>query len=125
MPSLSSLLATAAVIGFFSLILFIIFGQITVRKLRRNPKTKNELGIEYVSGWDIINIAQALSFPASWNEKLEKSQLSFLHANSTLIKKHTNRLDKFLGVTFYLSLMTSGLSMALLALLDVCGFFAD
>ncbi|WP_102797742.1 hypothetical protein [Bowmanella denitrificans] len=123
MPSLSSLLAVAAAIGFFSLILFVIFGQLTVRKLRKDPITKNELGMEYVSGWDIINIAQALTLPSSWSEKLSKSQISFLYANAALIKQHTNKLDKVVGMMFYISLMTSGLSMALLALLDTLGFF--
>jgi hypothetical protein len=47
-------------------IMFVLFGQITVRKLRKNPKTRNALGLEYVSGWDVINAAQALAFPRSW-----------------------------------------------------------
>ena len=44
-------------------ILFVAFGQITVRKLRKKPKTKDSLGLEFISGWDIINVAQVFSFP--------------------------------------------------------------
>ena len=46
-------------------ILFIAFGQITVRKLRNNPETRNALGFDYVSGRDIINVALALSWPGA------------------------------------------------------------
>jgi len=48
---------------FLAMLFYIILGQITVRKLRKNPKTKNELGVEFVSGWDILNVAGALAMP--------------------------------------------------------------
>ncbi|WP_236701395.1 hypothetical protein [Thalassomonas viridans] len=44
-------------------IFFVLFEQITVRKLRKNPKTKDVLGLEFMSGWDILNTAQALAMP--------------------------------------------------------------
>src|SRR5690554_349638 len=72
-------------------ILFVLFGQITVRKLRKNPKTKDLLGLEYVSGWDIINTAQALAFPGFLSKKLEKSPLSFMYANRS--EEHTSELQ--------------------------------
>ena len=43
---------------FVVMLLYLLFGQITVRKLRKNPETKQSLGIEFVSGWDILNVAQ-------------------------------------------------------------------
>lgn len=49
--------------GFITSVLFVIFGQVTVRKLRKNPETRHELGIGFASGWDITNVAQALSLP--------------------------------------------------------------
>jgi len=64
------------------MVFFILFGQITVRKLRKNPDTKERLGIEFISGWDIINVAQALSIPRAWRRKLKSSPLSALYANS-------------------------------------------
>ena len=61
----SSLFACLMACMFVTCILYVLFGQITVRKLRNNPKTKDALGLEYASGWDIINVAQALAFPRS------------------------------------------------------------
>ena len=37
-----------------SAVLYVVFGQVTVRKLRKNPNTKELLGMEFISGWDII-----------------------------------------------------------------------
>lgn len=105
-------------------ILFVLFGQISVRKLRKNPKTRDALGLEYVSGWDVINAAQALAFPISWSRKLEGSRLSFMYANSKLLQENTNRLDRFLGAVFYWLMMITGLSGALLVLLESMGVLA-
>lgn len=123
MSLFDQLLALAAILGFIACVLYVLFGQITVKKLRKNPETKGALGLEYVSGWDIINVAQALAFPKSWSKKLEHGKLSFLYANSSVIHSHTTRFDRFLGTLFYWLLMASGLSLALLALLDTLGVF--
>jgi hypothetical protein len=104
-------------------ILFVLFGQITVRKLRKNPATRDSLGLEYVSGWDIINAAQALAFPGFLSKKLENGPLSFMHANSLVLKENTNRLDRFLGSLFYWMMIVTGMSGALLVLLDSMGMF--
>jgi len=106
---------------FITMLLFVLFGQMTVRKLRKNPDTKHDLGAEFVSGWDIINVAQALSIPRSLIKKFKVSQLSLLYADADLLYKHTNKYDRFLGRLFYCMLMISGLSGALLGLLNVFG----
>lgn len=106
-------------------ILFVLFGQITVRKLRKNPKTKDLLGLEYVSGWDIINAAQALAFPRFLSKKLEKSPLSFMYANSMVLMENTNRFDRFLGSFFYWMMIVTGISGALVVLLESIGMFAS
>lgn len=123
MSLFAQLLVIPAVLGLIACILYVFFGQITVRKLRNNPETKGALGLEYVSGWDIINVAQALALPKSWSKKLEHGKLSFLYANASVIHSHTTRFDRFLGALFYWLLMVSGLSLALLALLDALGVF--
>lgn len=69
MSMFSQLLGFVAIFVFFACILYVLFGQLTVRKLRKNPNTKDLLGVEYVSGWDIINVAQAFAFPRSWTKK--------------------------------------------------------
>jgi len=105
-------------------ILYVAFGQITVRKLRKNPKTKDLLGVEYVSGWDIINVAQAFAFPRSWTKKVEKSKFSFIYANATVLYENTTKFDQVLGCIFYWLITLSGLSGALLVLLDSLGVFS-
>ncbi len=104
-------------------ILFVLFGQVTVRKLRKNPQTKDHLGVQFVGGWDIINVAQALAIPRSWSRKLEKSPLFSMYANSDLLFENTNKFDRILGIIFYWLLMVSGLSGALLVLLNYLGLF--
>lgn len=108
-------------VSFIIMILYIIFGQITVRKLRNNPETKNELGVEFVSGWDIINVAQILAMPTFILLKFKNKKLSFLYANADLLIKHTNKFDRILAFLFYWLLMSTGLFMAGWALLDVSG----
>ncbi|MCA0901992.1 hypothetical protein [Microbulbifer agarilyticus] len=125
MNTFSALLGIAFIPGFFSCILFVIFGQVTARKLRKNPEVSRHLGMEFMSGWNILNIAQALATPQRAHKMLENSPVSFLHANSELLKKHTNKLDRILAILFFWPLMISGLSMALLALLKSIGLFAN
>ena len=84
MSLFSQLLGLAALIGLLSLILFVIFGQVTVRKLRKRPETRHELGVEFASGWDILNVAQALSLPAFLTRKFKKSRLAILVANTDI-----------------------------------------
>ena len=105
--------------------LYVAFGQITVRKLRKNPKTKDLLGLEYVSGWDIINVAQAFSLPRSWARKIEKSKFSFIYANATVLYENTTKFDQVLGFVFYWVLTITGLSGAFLVLLNYLGFFSE
>jgi hypothetical protein len=98
---------TASILLSFSLlgvvltgILYVAFGQITVRQLRKNPETKGQLGVEFVSGWDILNVAQTLSLPRKYVRWRDKSSLGLL-PNSELIYRHTTKLDRFLGRMFF------------------------
>ena len=125
MSMFSQLLGFVAIFVFFACILYILFGQLTVRKLRKNPKTKDLLGVEYVSGWDIINVAQAFAFPRSWAEKVENSKFSFLYANATVLYENTTKFDQVLGCIFYWLITLSGLSGAFLVLLNYLGVFSE
>jgi hypothetical protein len=116
------MLAIVGICMFLTAILYVAFGQVTVKKLRKNPKTKDALGLEYVSGWDIINVAQALAIPRSWSRKLEKSPLSSMYANSDLLFENTSKLDRMLGAVFYWLLMISGLSAPLIIFMNDLGF---
>ncbi|MCK4865266.1 MAG: hypothetical protein KAT06_07525 [Gammaproteobacteria bacterium] len=104
-------------------ITFVVFGQVTVRKLRKNTETKEYLGVEFISGWDIINVAQALAIPRSWAHKLKNSPLSSLYADIDLLYKNTSKFDRVLAFIFYWLLMFIGISGMILALLDTIGIF--
>jgi len=84
-----------------SMILFVLFGQITVKKLRKNPATKHELGMEFVSGWDILNVAQSLALPLKLVRKFRESPLSYLSSNPDLLIQHTSKFDRILASIFY------------------------
>ena len=123
MSLFSQLLACVAFFMFLALIIYVIFGQVTVRKLRKNPETKDALGVEFASGWDIINVAQALSIPRSWSRKLEGSALSALYASYECLYKNTSWLDRLLAAIFYWLFTISGLAMIVLVLLNSFGLF--
>ena len=89
-------------------ILFVIFGQVTVRKLRKNPATKDLLGLEFMSGWDILNAARALSWPRRLARSADRGALRALHANSEALYLHTTRLDRVLARAHFWSLMFAG-----------------
>lgn len=100
--SLESTLFALGMAGvFICLVLYILFGQLTVRKLRKNPLTKNNLGIEFASGWDILNVAGALSTPRWLREKLEASSLSMFSANYQVLYEHTTIFDRILARIFW------------------------
>ena len=125
MSIFSQLLAFVFLFMFLACILYVAFGQITVRKLRKNPKTKDQLGIEFASGWDILNVAQVFAFPRAWSRKLEKSPLSSMHANTQVLVENTSKFDRCLGAVFYWLFMTSAVFGALLVLLNSLGVFGE
>ena len=116
------LLAIDFCILLIAMILFVIFGQITVRKLRKNPETKNALGIEFISGWDILNVANALALPIKYARWRKKAPLGMLHADADLLYKHTSRFDRILAKVFYVPWLLFGVLMVALIMMDLLGF---
>ena len=107
-------------------ILYVLFGQITVRKLRKNPETKYELGIEFLSGWDILNVAQALTLPKAVARRIKRNSTSMglgFEADPDILYKHTTVFDRVLARVFYILFAFTGLAMILLIILDLFGVF--
>ena len=104
---------------------FVLFGQITVRKLRKKPETKDALGLEFASGWDIFNVAQSLSLPRRWIQKLEERAnakgVGTMFAKSDMLYKHTNKFDRFLARFLFWLNMFSLFSMLIFAILFFMG----
>ncbi|QIL90245.1 hypothetical protein ACONUD_18520 [Microbulbifer harenosus] len=99
-------------------VFYVVFGQVTVRKLRRNPITKAHLGVEFISGWDIFNVAQALATPRKFHKILEKGKLAFLNADSEILLKNTNTTDRVLAIIFFWTFFLSGSVMIFAILID-------
>ena len=78
-----------------------------------------------MSGYDILNVAAALTAPRWLSKRLENSPIGAIYADSDLLKKHTNRFDKLLANVFYILLIGSFSCMVVLAFLDELGFFSD
>ena len=106
-------------------ILFVIFGQVTVRRLRKKPETRDHLGLELASGWDILNVAQALAIPRSWSQRVQRSPLTSLNAKSEVILQHTTKFDKILGFIFFWSFASSGTLLILLVILSKLGAWGE
>jgi len=80
-------------------------------------------GLEFASGWDILNVAQALSLPKGALRKIKNSRLSFLHANAEVLYQHTNVFDRCLGRAFYWLWTVSGSGTLIFLLLNAFGVF--
>ncbi len=114
--------------GLVAWILFVIFGQVTVRKLRKNPATKHALGIEFASGWDIFNVAEALTLPKVFMRKMKRNAISMglgpgFETDFEILYKHTTVFDRLLARVFYILFSFTGLGMIILIVLNWFGIF--
>ena len=119
--SFSTLLALSVVVAFISMILLVIFGQVTMRKLRKNPETKQALGIEFLSGWDIFNAAQALTLPKAVAQRIKRNSTSMglgFEADPDILYKHTTVFDRVLARVFYTLFALSGFAIIILTMAD-------
>ena len=123
MSLFSYLLAIVFSVQLIALILFVVFGQTTVRKLRKNQATKDALGIELLSGWDILNVDSALALPKKVIRLLKNSPSSGMRADSGVLYKYTTRFDRILAKVIYSLLVSTVLAMIILILLDGIGVF--
>ena len=126
--SFSTLLGIAVAMMFISAILFVIFGQVTVRKLRKNPETRHELGIEFISGWDVFNVAGALALPKAITRRIKRNSISMgmgqgFEADPDILYKYTTVFDRVLAHLFYWSWVFSGFGLVILVILNWVGVF--
>ena len=99
-------------------ILLIVFGEVTLRRLRRDPATRGHLGHEFLPGWDIVNVAVALSWPRRLKRRLDHGVLGDFHANTEIMLRHTSGLDRFLARAFYATVIFSVLWLALFIVIE-------
>lgn len=125
MTPMAVTVAILIVMSFFVALLYVIFGQVTVRKLRNNPETKGRLGADLMSGWDILNVASALSRPKWMNKRVKASSLSALAADQEVLIRNTSPFDRALARTFWVCYVITGASMIVLGLLHLFGIWAQ
>ena len=123
MSLFSFLLAIDCSLAIIGSIFLVIFGQVTVRKLRKNPETKDALGLEFVSGWDIFNVAMALTLPKKYALWRKKAALGMLHADASLLYTHTTTIDRILARVFYILCALAVFFLLALFLMKDFGFF--
>ncbi|MBI3561649.1 MAG: hypothetical protein HY080_08045 [Gammaproteobacteria bacterium] len=111
--SLIALLGSLVIVG----ILFVVFGEYTVRRLRKKPELKDILGFEYVNGKDIINVGMALSFPRKLMRKARQSKLSFMFADADILYQHTSRVDRWLARIFTYSYFFTAFGLLIIVIL--------
>ncbi len=122
MSSLAAFGGITFFVMFIGLILFVIFGQVTVRKLRKNPETKDALGAELYSGYDIWNVAGVFSTPKWLRRRMAAS--SYYHifsANHDLLYKHTTKFDRVFARVVWIFTMGPAFVMLILAILYAFG----
>ncbi|ARU55377.1 hypothetical protein OLMES_1298 [Oleiphilus messinensis] len=79
------------------IVVTLVFAQTTVRKIENNPTLMDQVGIEFINGWRIFNIAEALAMPLAIFNRIKSSPLGVLYANAEPLRESANRLDKFLA----------------------------
>lgn len=88
-----------SLVGIVAAILWVVFGEVTVRRLRTNSETRGKLGAELYSGWDIVTVAQALSMP-KWIARRSGTLYGML-PDTKLLYRHTTKFDRILARAFY------------------------
>ena len=104
-------------------IVLVAFGQKTVRKLRKNPNTKDALGIQFVNGWDILNVTIAFGLPRKLNRFLRKTTFSPFHADADLLERYMTRVDLILARVHFSLWMFSAFALLTFIFLFKIGVF--
>ncbi|MCP4486333.1 MAG: hypothetical protein GY820_03300 [Gammaproteobacteria bacterium] len=108
---------------FIAMILILVFARVTVRKLKNNPETMDALGLEYISGSNILNVVRVLAMPANRANKVSQNTMSFLYADAVILRKHTTKFDRILAIVLYCCLWFFLVGMTFLVLLSMLGVF--
>lgn len=109
--------AVGAVMLVVAAILFVVFSEMTVRKLEKNPETKKYLGISFVPRGVVGKVAMAFALPRTFNRKLRNGRPGgLLQPDVDVLEQHTSLFDRILARIFFWVLM-SGTCITLFAVL--------
>jgi hypothetical protein len=105
-------------------ILFVAFGQVTVRKLRKNPATRDALGFEHIGGADIATAAFSLLVPKSlWFRYRQRREEGWPAPDPGLLRQHMSKLDQILGKTLASIWLATMLAFFVYACAESAGAF--
>ncbi len=108
--------------GWITFILFFVINIKTVRRLKKNPVTKGELGFHFFWGWYAITVSQALTFSKEWTTKRKKRSHGYMFANYNLMYQYTTPFEKILSKIFILLGLLSATSIFTFGVLHLIGF---
>ena len=97
-------------------ILFVVFGEVTVRRLRKDLQVRRQMGYEFFPGWDIVNVAVALSWPRRLVRWLDRGVFRGFRANLETMYRNTSPLDRMLARAFHGTIVFHSLWLALVGL---------
>ncbi len=105
-----------------SWILFFIINIKTVRRLRKNPITKNELGFHLFWGWYALNISETLLFSKEWTIRRRNSSNGYMFANYDLVHQYTTPFEKVICKLCIILSLFSVLGLLTIEILSYFGF---
>ncbi len=73
--------------------------------------------MEFASGWDIFNVAQALTLPKVVAQRIRRNSMG-IEADPDVLYKHTTVFDRVLARVFYTLFFVSVFAMFILMVLD-------
>ncbi len=107
----------------FTPILFFIINIKTVRRLRKNPITKDAMGFYLFWGWYALNLSVALFASKKWMTKRRSYSDGYLFANPDLMRQYTTPFEKVICKLFVILGLFSVLGLLISSFLDsVVGF---
>ncbi len=109
-------------VAFFTVIsicvLFFIINIKIVRRLRKNPITKDAMGFHLFWGWYALNISEVLFFSKKWMTKRRNRSHGYMFANYDLVHQYTTRFEKLICKIFVLLGMFFGVGILIMMVLD-------
>lgn len=87
--------------GFACVILTIVLRLVTVRKLLRNPATRDRLGLPLYPGWQTLNVSAALSWPLCIGRWFDQRPMPIFRAHAQTLYAQTSTRDRILARACY------------------------
>ncbi len=103
-------------------ILFFFINIKIVRRLKKNPITKDAMGFHLIWGWYALNISEALFFSREWVTKRRGCSHGFMFADYELIHQYTTPFEKLICKTFVILGLSSVIGILISGLLLKMGF---